>query len=134
LWASAPPGTVRAYEAVISAYPSYAPDPNPQFWALMTPALGGFSVALFLTTAMGRAPSRFLVLTSSGMILTLVLSDYLFFNPTLIALEDPELPYEETSRLVQLWVSLNWVRIAVFLAAWFIALKALSLEESEIIR
>jgi hypothetical protein len=125
LWASAPPGTVRAYDAVRSAYASYMPDPWPRFWMYMSPALGGVSFALLLTSLAQRAPIRSLTVISSAIVLVLVASTYAFFTPALSRINDQTLSYDEVSRLVRLWVPLNWTRSVLLLLAWAAGVRAL---------
>jgi hypothetical protein len=126
LWASAPPGTVRAYAAVRSAYASYVPYPDEQFWSITTPALLFVSLVVFFLGFVSTDKTRLLRIVASGLIFLLLLASYIFFTPTFARLNDRSVPYDEVTRLVQLWVSFNWGRIALLLAAWFVSIRVLA--------
>ncbi len=129
LWAGAPPGSVLHWNPM----PAYAINPG-SFWRVSTPfyALSGLLMVLG-AWAMPRRVRR-LALLAGGIGLLAFVVTISYFVPSLIKLivnNGAGMSGEAITHMVQSWTRWNWVRLGAIVAAWLMAIRALSLVEVE---
>lgn len=127
LWSGSPPESVLGWNADAR----YALRPFERFWIFATPALAASAVAAVLAARRSRAPAhrRWLV-ASCALTLALVAATYLYFVPAhheLLARRAAGLSGAEITARVNRWLTLHALRAPFYLAAWLMALRALTL-------
>ncbi len=71
---------------------------------------------------------RFWWLTATAFALVDRIATFSFFIPRAMRLMGADsLPPSRAAKMASLWIGMNWIRLALLLAAWLAALKALSL-------
>jgi hypothetical protein len=122
LWASSPPGSVRAYnETVIKA------DSGRRFWIFLTPITGLISLLNVFAAWLAAEPQRTWWLISSITAVFLIAITFAYFVPVLMRLPKAStIQPDALTRMVRLWVRLNWIRFILLVMAWLAALKAFS--------
>lgn len=120
LWAGAPPGSLVAYNLQ-----ALRPQPGPNFWIVLTPLVGLLGLANLVAAWRSSLPQRRLWLWGASGVVCMVVATFAYFVPTLLGFEALRQVGDETvAASVHLWVMLNWVRGAVYVAAWFCLLHA----------
>jgi Domain of unknown function (DUF1772) len=76
-------------------------------------------------------PARRWIIGSAALELLVVLSTFAWFVPNIIQLMSnfQDMPPDVVASKARAWVSLNWVRAVLTMAAWLGALKAMTLSE-----
>lgn len=122
LWANSPPASVLAYnETTIKA------DSGRRFWIFLTPFTGVISLLNGIAAWLATGPQRTWWLISSATAVFVVAITFAYFVPVLLRLpKASSIQPDVLTRMVRLWVRLNWLRFALLLTAWLAALKAFS--------
>jgi hypothetical protein len=104
-------------------------DVGRRFWAFVTTGPLTLLTLTNLVVAWQSAPPRHdWWMAATLVILAERLSTFVFFIPTAIRFQNADTrPVTNASRLVQTWLRLNYVRLALTLLAWLLALKTLSI-------
>ncbi len=123
LWASSPPQSVLAYLAV-----TIRPDSGHRLWIFLTPPTGVISLLNLVAAWLYAGPGRTWWLIASALALFVIVVTFAYFVPVLLRLPDAaKMPEAQLTRMVRLWVRLNWCRFVILVAAWLAALKAFSI-------
>ncbi len=123
LWASSPPQSVLAYVAV----PIRA-DSGRRLWIILTPLTAIISLLNLVAAWLYAGPARAWWLFASASALFVIVVTFAYFVPVLLRLPDAaKMPEAQLTRMVRLWVRLNWCRFVILVAAWLAALKAFSI-------
>jgi hypothetical protein len=107
-----------------------APVDSGRFFKVATPMLALLSVAALIASRWAPAVQRPWMSWSSGAVLAICVATFAWFVPTIIMLTARRgggLPPEAIATRAHWWLTLNYVRMAVAIAAWLGALRALSL-------
>jgi hypothetical protein len=122
LWASTPPQSVLAYLAV-----TIRPDSGRRLWIILTP-VGIISLHNLVAAWLYAGPARTWWLFAAASALFVIIVTFAYFVPVLLRLPDAaKMPEQQLTRMVRLWVRLNWCRLVILVAAWLAALRAFSL-------
>lgn len=114
LWASAPPESLRS------------PDSGRRFWAIATTgALTLLCLANLVAAWLDEGPHRRWWLSAAIVIAVERLWTFSYFIPTLLRLQRSSLPQETVRRAFERWSGYNWLRNALTLVGWVLALQAL---------
>jgi hypothetical protein len=130
VWSASPPQSVWGWNALREANPELAIDSGRRFWIFVTPAVGLLSVAALLTGWQTGPEHRAWLLAATLTSFVMVLITFAYFVPTLIGLMKSRPDDDAAARVAskaRLWATLNWVRVAVLIAAWLCALRALQI-------
>jgi Domain of unknown function (DUF1772) len=130
VWSAAPPETVWGWNAQRETNPQLAIDSGRRFWIYVTPAVGLLSVAALLAGWQTRPEHRAWLLAATLTSFVMTVITFAYFVPTLIGLMKSRSGEADASRVAasaRLWAALNWVRVAVLIAAWLCALRALQI-------
>jgi hypothetical protein len=123
LWASSPPQSVLAYLAV-----TIRPDSGRRFWIILTPLTGIISLLNLAAAWLYAGPARPCWLFAAASALFVIVVTFAYFVPVLLRLPNAaKMPEDQLTRMVRLWVRLNWCRFVILAAAWLAALKAFSI-------
>jgi len=123
LWACSPPQSVLAYLAV----PIRA-DSGRRLWIFLTPLTGIISLLNLVAALLYAGPARTWWLFAAASALFVIIVTFAYFMPVLLRLPDAaKMPEAQLTRMVRLWVLLNWFRFAILVAAWFAGLKAFAI-------
>jgi hypothetical protein len=130
LWTSAPPDSVTAYYQHNAANPQFTLNAGGRFWIFATPSVGLLALATLLSGFRTRPEHRQWRIAGTVLALIVVVSTFAWFVPNIIRLYSKAvmaMSAEEVTKLTRAWVHLNWVRVTLYLAGWFSALRALSI-------
>jgi hypothetical protein len=123
LWASSPPQSVLAYLAV-----TIRPDSGHRLWIFLTPLTGIISLLNLVAALLYAGPARTWWLFAASSALLVIIVTFAYFIPVLLRLPDAaKMPAAQLTRMVRLWVRLNWLRFAILVAAWLAGLKAFAI-------
>jgi hypothetical protein len=123
LWAASPPQSVLAYLAV-----TIRPDSGHRLWIFLTPLTGVISLLNLVAAWLYAGPARTWWLIASASALIVIVATFAYFIPVLLRLPDArKMPEAQLTRMVRLWVRLNWCRFVILVASWLAALKAFSI-------
>ncbi len=130
LWQSAPPDSVIAYYQHNLANPQHTLNQGGRFWAIVAPLVSLLAIATLISGFRTRSEHR--KWRIAGTVLTLIIMVFtaVWFIPNIIKLQGEgvmAMNADEVTSLTNWWVSLNWVRAILYLAAWLAALRALSI-------
>ena len=128
-WTTSPPDSVIAFYQLNTANPEFALHAGPKFWMMFTPSVGIMSLALLATSLWTRGAHRKWRLVAGLLALVVVGATFAWFVPNIIKLNSDAvltMPREDVASLTHAWVNANWVRVVVYLSAWFAGLKAFS--------
>ncbi len=116
LWRSALPASLRR------------PDSGLRFWAIATTVpLTLLTIASLIVAAQLGTPAGRWWLIAAAMTAGERAATFGYFIPTMLRLQRSTEAPEEIARRFDRWAQRSWVRTAVDLAAWLLALRALSL-------
>ena len=110
-------------------FPQYAITAGPRFWMFQTPLLGVVSIVTLLTGRRTEPEHKVWRMFGAGLALVVVLATFAWFVPNLLSLigEDvTKMSADQISNLATWWSRLNWVRVAVYSAAWLAGMKAMT--------
>ncbi len=129
LWSLAPPDSVIAYHQHNVAYPQFAMNPGGRFWMFFMPLTGLLAIATLISGLKTRPEHRKWRLAATILALIVFVFTVAWFVPNIIKLEQggAGMSAEQMTSLTNWWVSLNWVRAVIFLAAWLAGLRALTI-------
>ena len=117
LWSSNPPESLRQWGPAVQ----YAGD---QFWSRVTPFVGLLALVTAVTSFRVSPRDRRWLLTAALLFLAALIWTLVYFVPTVDAiLASPE----SSGDLVRRWVSLDFWRILLIVAAWLCAARAITL-------
>lgn len=123
LWACSPPQSVLAYLAV-----PIRPDSGRRLWIILTPLTGIISLLNLVAAFLYAGPARTWWLFAAGSALLVIIVTFAYFIPVLLRLPDAaKIPGAQLTRMVRLWVLLNWLRFMILVAAWLAGLKAFAI-------
>lgn len=134
LWAQAPPASVTAYYQHNLANPRFTLNQGGHFWAFVMPLTGLLALATLLTGLRTRPAHRRWRLVGSGLTLLVVAGTAAWFVPNIVRLMGSgvlAMSPADIASLTSRWVTLNWVRATLFLAAWLAALRALTIPATD---
>jgi hypothetical protein len=119
-----------------SATSFYSPNPEAmhqfdtgrKFWVFITTIpLTLLTISGLLITRQLNSPMYVWWFIACLIILLERIMTFSFFIPTVIKLQKPDaMPVAKVTKLVSLWIRLNYVRCSVTLLGWIVALGALS--------
>jgi hypothetical protein len=123
LWAHEP----QAAHAFWLANPQFAPNPGQRWWMFSTPFTG--LVALCVACVAGYLPRRQSKVARIGAIVIVLMTvvTFAYFVPTIMQLQGTAvegMSAEVARSKAALWTSLNWVRVVVYFAGWFLVIRA----------
>jgi hypothetical protein len=127
VWSASPPQSVWGWNALREANPRLAIDSGRRFWIFVTPAVGLLSIAALLTGWRTGPEHRAWLLAATLTSFVMTVITFAYFVPTLIGLMKSSPDEADAARVAskaRLWAALNWVRVAVLIAAWLCALRA----------
>ena len=127
IWTASPPDTVIAYFNHNVANPAFVLNTGGRFWMFFTPMVGLLSITVLITAFWTRGAHRKWRLVAGALALIVVAATFAWFVPNIIKLNSEAvltMPREHVASLANAWVTLNWVRVVVYLSAWFAGLKA----------
>ncbi len=129
LWSQSPPDSVIAYHQHNVAYPQFAMHPGGRFWMFFMPPAGLLAIAVLISGLKTRPEHRKWRMTAAVLALIVVVFTFAWFVPKINILGQggAGLSGEQITGLTNWWVGLNWVRAALFSAAWLAALRALTI-------
>lgn len=120
LWSAAPPGSLVNYNLQ-----ALRPNPGANFWIVSTPLVGLLSLANVVAAFRSRGGNRRWWLLGAAVAFLMVVATFVYFVPALQRFEAlRQTGPDEIAGQVHRWVVLNWVRAAVYLAAWVSLLRA----------
>ena len=130
LWSAAPPASVLGYFHHNVNDLKFALNPGGNFWLIFTPLTGLLAIAALLSGLKTAPQHRKWRIVGTVLAIIVVAATFAWFVPTLILLMGEDvvklLDASVTSK-TNWWVRLNWVRVVVYLTAWFAALRALTI-------
>lgn len=130
IWAGAPPDSVLAYHQHALNNPAFVTNQGGRFWIFVTPLLGVLSIATLVSGTKTNSTHRRWRITAAALALLVVVVTFAWFVPTVLLLMSDEvttLSKDRISTLTNWWVGLNWVRAAIYIVAWIMGLRALSI-------
>ena len=130
LWSLTPPDSVIGYYQHNLANPQFTLNQGGRFWIFVTPLLGLLAIATLLSGLRTRAEHRKWRIGGTILALVVVVFTFAWFVPNIIRLTGKSvmtMSGDELTSLTNWWVRLNWVRAVLYLAAWFAALRALTI-------
>ena len=102
-------------------------DPDHKFWSFFaTVPLTFLTLASLIPAWYAMTPRRELWLGAAVVVLIERIATFAYFNPTLAKLQRENAGFPAMETAASRWVSLNYVRTGVYLAAWITALQALA--------
>jgi hypothetical protein len=110
-------------------FPQYAITAGPRFWMFQTPFLGLVSLVTIVTGLRTEPEHRIWRMLGAGSALFVVVATFVWFVPNLLSLIGEgvtKMSAEQASSLTTTWTRLNWVRVAVYSAAWLAGMKAMT--------
>lgn len=113
------------------AYMRFAPRAGDRWWMFLTPLLAIVTIATLIAGLRTSGAARRWIIGSAALELLVVVSTFAWFVPNIIQLMSHfrDLPPDAVASKARAWVSLNWVRAVLTMAAWLGALKAMTLSE-----
>jgi len=130
LWTSAPPDSVTAYHQHNAANPQFTLNAGGRFWMFATPLVGLLALATLLSGLRTVSQHRQWRIAGTILALVVVLATFTWFVPNIIRLNSKDvlaMSADEVTRLTKAWVTLNWVRVILYVSGWLCALRALSI-------
>jgi hypothetical protein len=130
LWSAAPPQSVWEWNALQAATPQFSIDAGRRFWIYTTPTIGLLSIAALISGWRTRPEHHKWLVAATATAFVVVVATFVYFVPTLMELmraRPDGANAEVIGAKAHLWVMLNWVRAAVYVAAWLCGLRALTL-------
>lgn len=122
LWSASPPTSLINYNLQ-----AMQPHPGPSFWMISTPLVGLLGVANLVAAWRNRDPMRRWWLTGAVLTVAVVVATFVYFVPVLLGFEHlREGGSADTASRVHQWVTLNWIRAVIYVAAWLCLLRAFS--------
>jgi hypothetical protein len=102
-------------------------DPDHKFWAFLTTVpLTFLTLASLVAAWYSVSPRRELWLGAAVVVLVERIATFAYFIPTMVKLQRETARSSTVETKASRWVSLNYVRNGVYLAAWVTALQALA--------
>lgn len=102
-------------------------DPGQKFWAFMTTVpLTLLTLASLIAAWYSVTPRREFWLGAAVAVLVERIATFAYFIPTMVRLQRGTGRPDAADTAASRWVSLNYVRTGIYLAAWVMALKALA--------
>ena len=115
LWMSDPPASLIS-----------GPDSGRRFWAIVTTGpLTLVTIANLVAALQYHGPARGWWLTAAGVTLVERVATFAYFIPTIIRVQRPALSQTAVRATLARWVRLNYVRNALTLVGWVVALQLL---------
>ncbi len=130
VWSQSPPGSVLAYFHHNVANPQFVLNQGGRFWLFFTPALCLLSIATLLSGLKTRSEHRKWRIPAAAVALIVTVATFAWFVPNIITLmgeEVTKLSGAQITSVTNWWVRLNWIRAALYIAAWLAALRALTI-------
>jgi hypothetical protein len=130
LWTLSPPDSVIEYYKHNAAEPQFALNAGGRFWMFFTPLTGLTALLALLSGFRTNPQHRRWRIIGSVLALIVVAATFAWFVPNIMRLYSEAvltMSADEVTTLTNQWVRLNWVRVAVYLAGWFCALRAFSI-------
>jgi Domain of unknown function (DUF1772) len=118
------------WNALRNANPQFAVNSGKRFWIFVTPAVGLFSIAALLSGWRTPWEHRKWLLAATLTALIMVVITFVYFVPSLIKMMSATPNAANAAEIgakARLWAVLNWVRVALLIAAWLCALRALQI-------
>jgi hypothetical protein len=134
LWGSAPPDSVIAYYQHNVAFPQFAPDQGGNFWIMVTPLATLLSIGVLISAYWTRGVHRRWRMAAAAAALTVQVATFAWFVPNIIRLLGGDvltMSRDDVSSLANLWINLNWVRVALIMLAWLFALRAITIPSTD---
>lgn len=134
-WALAPPDSVIAFYKNNAANPHLALNAGPRFWMVFTPLTCLTAVAAFLSGLRTRPEHRHWRMLGTGLTIIVAVWTFTWFVPNIMRLGSEEvltMAPADLATLTTRWANLNWLRVVLYLAAWFATLKAFSTPEGRL--
>ncbi len=134
VWTQSPPDSVLAYYHHNVANQQFVLNQGGRFWVFFTPALGLISLATLLSGLKTPPEHRKWRIAATLLALLVVVSTFVWFIPNIIVLLGEgvtKLSGEQITQLTNQWVRLNWVRAAVYSAAWLAGLRAFGISTDQ---
>ena len=128
VWSSDPPDSVRSW----NANPKYALDPPRRFFMYVTLPVMILAPWNGIVAWRSTGPERFWLLVSAGLVVFVIATTIAYFAPVMIALTERRgegMDSETIVRKVRMWVTLQYVRLALLFLGWLAALQALRLAQ-----
>ena len=125
LWSGSPPESVWGWNEDAR----YAIRPFERFWIFATPALAASAAAALALGWRSRPAHRRWLVAACALTFALVITTYAYFVPAhheLLARRASGLTADEITSKVNRWLTLHALRAPFYLAAWLMALRALS--------
>jgi hypothetical protein len=125
LWSGSPPESVWGW----NESPRHALRAFERFWIFATPALAASAAAAVAFGWRSRPAHRRWLVASCALTLALIVVTYAYFVPAhqeLLAPRAAGLSGEEIKAKVDRWLTLHALRAPFYLAAWLMALRAVS--------
>ncbi|MEO8277584.1 MAG: DUF1772 domain-containing protein [Thermoanaerobaculia bacterium] len=120
LWSRSAPESLVAYNTQ-----SLRPNPGFTFWMISTPLTGLVSLINLVFAWRAKGPTRRFWLGGAMATLIVFAVTFLYFVPELRAFQAlRDAGAADMAGRVQRWVTLNWVRAVVYVAAWLSLLHA----------
>ena len=130
LWSASPPQSVWGWSALRNANPQFAIDSGRRFWIFVTPAVGLLAIAALLSGWRTPWEHRKWLIAATLTAFIMVIIAFVYFVPSLIELMNAPPNAANAAQIgakARLWWMLNWVRVALLVAAWLCALRALQI-------
>lgn len=120
LWSSAPPESLIHYNLQ-----TLRPTPGQRFWIVSTPLVGLLGLANLVVGWRSTAARRRWWLLGAGGVVVMVVITFVYFVPALMGFEAVRAGADGSlAASVNRWVILNWIRAAIYMAAWLCLLHA----------
>jgi hypothetical protein len=120
LWSSAPPESLIHYNLQ-----TLRPMPGQRFWIVSTPLVGLLGLANLVVGWLSTAARRRWWLLGAGGVVVMVVITFVYFVPALMGFEAVRAGADGSlAASVNRWVILNWIRAAIYMAAWLCLLHA----------
>lgn len=115
IWSSAPPHSLRS------------PDSGRKFWGFVTTVpLTLLTIANLYVAWQSAEPRRIYWLSAAAVVFAERVLTFAYFIPTIIRLQRDHPPSAELEKAVLRWTRLNYLRNALILVGWLLALRAFS--------
>lgn len=130
LWASAVPDSVIGYYEHNVANPQFAPNQGGNFWIFVTPMSTLLTIATLISARWTRGLHRRWRVAAAGLAMVSQVFTFVWFVPNIMRLLGGDvltMSRDEVSSLANLWLNLNWIRVALLMTAWLAAMRAMTI-------
>jgi hypothetical protein len=128
MWMGGAPESVIKYYELYAANPQFALRAGPKFWMFLTPSVGIFALATFLTGFKTSPQYRKWRLIGSGLSVFVVAATFAWFVPNIMRLtfDVPTMSPAEIATTAKWWANLNYIRCILAVIAMLCTFRALS--------